>query len=110
MEDPVFTAEEQATIDAARAVREEAEAKEKANTIDGQAEIMREAIKEALNEANRTIVANGGKPSIDAVIRATVSIQADFIAMQPDRRARRMQIGEIVTNLPRFISLRVGAQ
>jgi hypothetical protein len=94
-----LTDEQQAAVD-----------KAKANSVEGQTLHFREALKSALNTANLEILANDGKPSIDSVIRALVSLQAEFIAMQPIRSVRRLQIKDATHNLQRLISLRVGAE
>ncbi|MBZ9856742.1 hypothetical protein LB566_23400 [Mesorhizobium sp. CA13] len=68
----------------------------------------RDALKQALNTVNLEIAANGGRPGIDAVMAALTSLQAEFIAMQPSRFARHMQIKEIERELPRLVALRTG--
>lgn len=67
----------------------------------------REALKQTLNTVNLEIAAQGGEPQIDAVMRALISLQAEFIAMAPSRPARRMQIREAALMLPKLVALRV---
>lgn len=73
---------------------------------DGQTEFFREAIKQALQAANLELGASGIQPRIDAVIAATTMIQADFVAMYPNRAERRMRQIEIEQNLKRLVTLR----
>lgn len=81
-------------------------------TRDGQANQYREALMEALKAKNLEVAAQGVQPRIDSVIQALSMLQAEFIAMYPERGERRRIMAEIEGNLPRLVRLRteVGGQ
>ncbi len=74
---------------------------------DGQAQEFRDALMQALNATNLEIGSNGIQPRIDAVIAATSMIQAEFIAMYPNRGERRRIMAEIEANVSRMVALRL---
>lgn len=76
-------------------------------TRDGQASEYRDALQQALNATNLEISANGVQPRIDGVIAALTMLQAEFIAMYPDRNERRLRLADVEKNLSRLVTLRV---
>jgi predicted nucleic acid-binding protein len=72
----------------------------------GQVKEFRDAVKQALTTVNMEIAANGGQPAVDAVTEALTSVHAEFIAMAPDRNARRAQLAVADRNLRRLVALR----
>lgn len=95
MEDPQLTPEQKAERERLATI-----------SLDGQIREFREAMKSALNDVNRELVAQGGEPSVDAVTAALTSLQAEFIAMQPSRSVRRLQIAHCDRDLKRLVALR----
>ncbi len=77
--------------------------------LEAQTREFRDAIKQALTAVNLEISANDGQPQIDAVTAALTSVLAEFIAMQPSRNVRRLQIAHCDRDLKRLVSLRAGA-
>ncbi len=77
-------------------------------SLEGQTREFRDAIKQVLTTVNMEIGANGGQPQIDAVTAALVSVLAEFIAMQPSRNVRRLQISHCDRDLKRLVALRAG--
>lgn len=90
---------------------EQQEERERLETIglDGQTREFREAVKSALTVVNHELVANGGEPQIDAVTAALISVLAEFIAMQPSRSVRRLQISHCDRDLKRMVALRTSS-
>lgn len=76
-------------------------------TRDGQAQEYRDALMQALTATNLEIGANGIQPRIDAVVQALTMLQAEFIAMYPDRNERRLRMADVESNLKRLVTLRV---
>lgn len=79
---------------------------------DGQAEFWREIISDALKAGNLELAGNAVQPRIDSVIQAATMVQAEFIAMFPERGDRRRLMAEVEGNLSRLVTLRtsVGAK
>lgn len=77
-------------------------------TRDGQSNAYRDALMEALTAKNLEIGAQGLQPRIDSVVQALTMLQAEFIAMFPNRNERRMRMAEVETNLKRLVALRSG--
>lgn len=80
--------------------------RQEAISLDGQIREFRGAIHQAPNTVNLEIAAKDGQPQIDAVTRALLSVHADFIAKEPDRNARRLQMHEAANLLPKLVALR----
>ena len=85
---------------------------ERLKSRDGQAEFWREIIGNALKAGNLELAGNAVQPRIDSVIQATTMVQAEFIAMFPNRGERHRLMAEVEGNLPRLVALRtsVGAK
>lgn len=80
---------------------------ERLKSRDGQAEFWREIISDALKAGNLELAGNAVQPRIDSVIQGLTMVQAEFIAMFPDRGARRRLMAEVEGNLPRLVTLRL---
>ena len=93
-------------------IDEQTAERERLATRDGQAEFWREIISDALKAGNLELAGNIVQPRIDSVIQATTMVQAEFIAMYPERGDRRRLMAEVEGNLPRLVTLRtsVGAK
>lgn len=76
-------------------------------TRDGQAQEFRDGLMQALTALNHEIAGQGAQPRIDAVIQALTMLQAEFVAMEPNRNRRRMIEAEIAHNLRRLVTLRM---
>lgn len=98
-------------MEAPQLTPEQIEERERLEAIseEGQMREFREAMKSALTMVNQEIAANGGQPKIDAVTAALTSLQAEFIAMQPNRNVRRLQIAHADRDLKRLVALRAGS-
>lgn len=98
-------------MEARKLTPEDLEERERLETIslEGQIREFREAMKSALNMVNQELVVKGGQPSVDAVTAALTSLQAEFIALQPSRNVRRLQIAHCDRDLKRLVALRSGA-
>lgn len=88
--------------------RERAAERAELASREGQAKLFRETIKQALNATNLEIAGQGAQPRIDSVIQSLTMLQAEFVAMEPQRNTRRMRIAEISHNLKQLVSLHAG--
>lgn len=75
-------------------------------TRDGQAEFWRVIVGDALKAGNLDLAGQGVQPRIDSVIQGLTMVQAEFVAMFPQRGDRRRLMAEVEANLPRLVALR----